>query len=85
MGGSQPTELLPARLAPLSLGSHGESATVTVTETGRQLLPTREGSVVERGDRAILNELKRRKEWEESEMMTLGILALDGVSKLQTG
>ena len=41
--------------------------------------------MVERGDRAILNELKRRKEWEESEMMTLGILALDGVSELQTG
>lgn len=59
--GSQPAGHLPARLSPLSLGPHGDSATVTSTELGRRLLPLVQGQVVEKKDRAILKEAKGRK------------------------
>lgn len=60
--------------SPLSLGPHGESATVTIMELGRRLLPPVQGRVVGEKDRAILPEAKGRKDGEESEMLALGVL-----------
>lgn len=39
--------------------------------------------MVERKDRAILNEVERRKDGEESDMLTLGVSELDGMSMLE--